>query len=106
MRTPIVEGKDATPVVDDQNRTVATMDNEPSLRLEFVKAPCEREFRRRLVDDDTSVVVPVGPYSSFWAGTDNAGDLVKSNFDFPVTSRPSDSACWRGFTSEQPSPAR
>jgi hypothetical protein len=47
--TPIVEGKDAPAVVDHQDRTVAAVNNEPSLRPEFCEAPCEREFRRRRI---------------------------------------------------------
>ena len=37
--TPIVERKDAPAVVDHQDRTVAAVNNEPSLRPEFCKAP-------------------------------------------------------------------
>ncbi len=45
-------------VVDHQDRTVAAVNNEPSLRREFCKAPCEREFRRRRVHGRSPVSGP------------------------------------------------
>jgi len=41
MRAPIVERKHAPVIVDNQDRTVTAMHNEPPLRHEFFKAPCE-----------------------------------------------------------------
>jgi hypothetical protein len=68
-RTPIVERKDAPAVVDHQDRTVAAMNNEPSFRPEFCKAPCEREFRRRRIHGRSPVSGPqVLVIVVFWTG--------------------------------------
>jgi tetratricopeptide (TPR) repeat protein len=44
MRATIVEGEDAPAVVDDKDRPMATVHNEPPLRLQLFKASREREF--------------------------------------------------------------
>ena len=49
VRTTIVQGENAPPIVDDENRTMATVHNEPALRLQIVKAPSERKFLVRCV---------------------------------------------------------
>src|SRR5260370_12886659 len=48
VRATIVEGEDAPAVVDDEDRTMATLHNEPPLRLQLFKAPHEHDilFRR------------------------------------------------------------
>jgi hypothetical protein len=38
VRAPIVEGEDASAIVDDENRAMATVHNEPPLELELLKA--------------------------------------------------------------------
>jgi hypothetical protein len=38
VRAPIVEGEDAPAVVKDQDRTMATVHDEPPLDLQFLKA--------------------------------------------------------------------
>ena len=50
----IVEGEDAPAVVDDEDRTMATVHNEPPLSLQLLKAPREREFLVRRVHEQTS----------------------------------------------------
>jgi len=40
MRTAVVEGKEVTPVFDDQNGAMRTADDEPSFALEFLDRPC------------------------------------------------------------------
>ena len=54
MRATIVEREDTSPVVDDEDWTMATAHNEPPLRLQFVKAPCESEFLARRIHEHTS----------------------------------------------------
>ena len=54
VRATIVEGEDAPAVVDDEDRTMATVHNEPPLRLQLLKAPREREFLVRRVHEHTS----------------------------------------------------
>jgi hypothetical protein len=49
VRTTIVQGENAPPIVDDEDRTMATVHNKPALRLQIVKAPSEREFLVRCV---------------------------------------------------------
>src|SRR6478752_1848997 len=44
VRATIVEGEDAPAVVDDEDRPMATVHNEPPLRLQLFKASREREF--------------------------------------------------------------
>src|SRR5262245_42321063 len=50
----IVESEDAPMVVDDKDRTMATVHDEPPLRLQFLKAPRERKFRVRRVHEHAS----------------------------------------------------
>ena len=54
VRATIVECKDAPAVVDDEDRTMCTVHNEPPLRLQLLKAPGEREFFVRCVHRDSS----------------------------------------------------
>ena len=54
VRATIVEGEDAPAVVDDEDRPVATVHNEPALRFEFLKASRERELLVRRVHEHTS----------------------------------------------------
>src|SRR5262249_5803183 len=54
VRATIVEGEDASAVVDDENRTMAAMHNEPTLRLELLEASREREFLVGPVHEHTS----------------------------------------------------
>jgi hypothetical protein len=49
VRATIVEGEDAPAVVDDKDRTMATVQNEASFGLQFVKAAREHEFLIRHV---------------------------------------------------------
>ena len=49
VRATVVEGEDAPAVVDDEDRTMATVHNEPPLRLQLLKAPRKREFSVRRV---------------------------------------------------------
>jgi len=49
VRTTIVQGENAPPIVDDEDRTMATVHNEPALCLQIVKAPSERKFLVRCV---------------------------------------------------------
>ena len=45
MRASVIEREDATSVVDDQNRAVAAVNDDPALRLQFIKAACDDKFR-------------------------------------------------------------
>jgi hypothetical protein len=54
VRATIVEGEDAPAVVDDEDRPMATVHNEPALRFEFLKASRERELLVRRVHEHTS----------------------------------------------------
>ena len=54
VRATIVEGEDAPAVVDDEDRTMATVHDEPPLRLQLLEAPREREFLVRRVHAHTS----------------------------------------------------
>ena len=54
VRATIVEGEDPPAVVDNEDRTMATVDNEPPLRLQLLEAPREREFLIRRVHEHTS----------------------------------------------------
>jgi hypothetical protein len=56
VRATIVECEDAPAVVDDEDRTMAPVHNEPPLRLQLLKAPREREFLVRRVHEHTSQV--------------------------------------------------
>jgi hypothetical protein len=53
----IVESKDASAVVYDKNRTMATVHNESPLRLQLLKAACECEFLVRRIHDYRSVCI-------------------------------------------------
>src|SRR5262245_22025822 len=67
----IVESEDAPTVVDDEDRTMATVHDEPALRLQFLKAPRERKFRVRCVHEhasfETCVWVPMA-MAQFYSG--------------------------------------
>jgi hypothetical protein len=54
VRATIVEGEDTPAVVDDEDWTMAAVQNEPSLRLELLKAPRDHEFSIRHVHQHTS----------------------------------------------------
>ena len=49
VRVTIVQREDAPPIVDNEDRTVATVHNEPALRLQIIKAAGERKFLVRCV---------------------------------------------------------
>ena len=51
----IIQGEDTPAVVDDEDRTMAPVHNEPPLRLQFLKATGEREFLVRCVHEHTSL---------------------------------------------------
>jgi hypothetical protein len=53
VRAPIVEGEDAPAVVDDEDRTMATVHNEPPLDLQLLKAARQRKFLARRVHERT-----------------------------------------------------
>jgi hypothetical protein len=59
VRATIVEGEDAPVVVDDEDRTMATVHNQPPLRLQLLKASREREFFVRRVHEHTSRTRPL-----------------------------------------------
>src|SRR5260370_24154545 len=54
VRATIVEGEDAPAVVDDEDRPMATVHNEPALRFEFLKASRVRALLVRHVQSHTS----------------------------------------------------
>src|SRR5262245_37263687 len=54
VRAPIVEGKDATAVVDDEDRTMATVHDEPPLALQLLEAARQHKFLARRVHERTS----------------------------------------------------
>src|SRR5262249_51827172 len=54
MWATIVEAEDVSAVVDDEDRTMATVHNEPPLRLQLLKATGKREFLVRRVHEHTS----------------------------------------------------
>jgi hypothetical protein len=54
VRATIVKGEDTPAVVDNKDRTMAAMQNEPALRLQFLKAAGEHEFPARHVHQFTS----------------------------------------------------
>ena len=56
--TTIVEGEDAPAVVDDKDGAMATLHDEPPLRLQRFKAPHEHEFAIRCVHAHTPAFVP------------------------------------------------
>ena len=45
MRAAIVEREDAAPVMNNQDRAMAAVHDEPAFRLQFIKPTCEDEFR-------------------------------------------------------------
>jgi hypothetical protein len=53
MRAPIVEGEGASAVVDDKDRTMATVHNEPPLELQLLKAARQRKFLARRFHEHT-----------------------------------------------------
>jgi hypothetical protein len=54
VRAPIVEGEDAPAVVDDEDRTMATVHDQPPLDLQLLKAARQRKFLARRVHERTS----------------------------------------------------
>ena len=42
VRAPIVERKDPPAIIDDEDRTMGAMHDEPTLRLQLFQAPCKR----------------------------------------------------------------
>jgi hypothetical protein len=54
VRATVVEGENAPAVVDDEDRPMATVHNEPSLCLQLLKASRERELLVRRVHEQTS----------------------------------------------------
>jgi len=54
VRAPIVEGEDAPAVVDDEDRTMATVHNEPPLDLQLLKAARQHKFLAGRVHEHTS----------------------------------------------------
>src|SRR5262249_13478323 len=54
VRATIVEGEDTPAVVDDEDRPMATVHNEPALCLQLLKTPRERELFVRRVHEQTS----------------------------------------------------
>jgi hypothetical protein len=45
MRTPVVQGVHSILVIDDQDRSMRSVHQEPSFFLEFLKSACTKEFR-------------------------------------------------------------
>ena len=60
VRAAIVEGEDAPAVVDDEDRTMAAVHDEPPLGLQLLEAAREREFLVRRVHEHTSHTRPSG----------------------------------------------
>ena len=54
VRAPIVEGEDAPSVVDDEDRTMATVHDELPLDLQLLKGARQRKFLARHVHEHTS----------------------------------------------------
>ena len=54
VRAAVVEGEDAPAIVDDEDGAMATAHHEPSLRLELLEGPDEREFFDRRVHEHAS----------------------------------------------------
>src|SRR5260370_41105865 len=54
VRATIVEGEDAPAVVDDEDRTMTTLHNQPPLRLQLFKAAHKHEFLVRCIHAHTS----------------------------------------------------
>ena len=57
VRASVVEGKDAPAVVDDEDRAMGAVYDEPARRLQLVEGPCKREARVRHVHERTSPLV-------------------------------------------------
>jgi len=51
---PIVEGENVPAVVDNKDRTMTAVHDEPTLRLQLLKAACEHEFPAWHVHQHTS----------------------------------------------------
>jgi hypothetical protein len=51
----IIQGEDTPPIIEDEDRTMAPVHNEPPLRLQFLKATGERKFLVRCVHEHTSL---------------------------------------------------
>jgi hypothetical protein len=54
MRAAIVKRENAAAVVDDEDRTVGAVHDEPPFRFQFLEAPCKREFLVRGVHEHDS----------------------------------------------------
>ncbi len=63
VRATVVEGEDAPAVVDDEDRTMAAVYDEPPLRLQLLEAPGEREFLVRRVHEHISRTRPPIPFN-------------------------------------------
>jgi hypothetical protein len=74
VRATIIEGEDAPAIVDDEDRTMATVHNEPPLRLQLLKTPRKREFLVRRVHERNS------PNRPFWGrvGTQHRHHLAQA----------------------------
>ena len=55
VRATVVEGKDAPAVIDDEDRAMGAVHDEPALRLQLFEAPCKCEVRVRHVHERTSL---------------------------------------------------
>lgn len=58
VRAPIVEGVDATPVADDQDRSMRPAHHQPPFGVEFLERACTHEFGAH--DHASSVSVSLG----------------------------------------------
>jgi len=56
VRTAIVEGKHASPVVDDEDRTMVPVHDEPTLLLQLIEASRQREFLVRHIHEHTRFI--------------------------------------------------
>ena len=50
----IIQGEDTPPIIEDEDRTMAPVHNEPPLRLQILKATGERRFLVQCVHEHTS----------------------------------------------------
>ena len=57
VRATIVEGEDAPAVVDDEDRTMPPVHDEPPLRLQLLEAARAHEFRGRRVHEQSSPAI-------------------------------------------------
>jgi hypothetical protein len=55
VRAPIVEGKNAPAVEDDENRTMGSVHNEPALRFQVIKSAYKSKLLTRRVHGQTSL---------------------------------------------------